>query len=98
MIPKTSIDELVTDVHDRLAEMAKAPIPPTPGKRLLEALDPSIRDDVLTAAKALRAKHTARKAVSGSVAKQLKAVEKQMTSDLERLLEVAGRARGDTGD
>lgn len=95
MIQTTSVNELVSDVRGRLQEMAKSSLPPTPTKKVLEALDPAIRADVLAAAKALREEQTARKTVAGSVAKQTKALEKQMTDDLQTLLEVAGRAGGD---
>lgn len=97
MTDTTTVNDLVSDVRDRLQEMARSAAPPTPGKKVLEALDPSIRDDVLAAAKELQAEHAARKVVARSLAKQAKTLETQMADDLKRLLEVAGRAAGDAG-
>jgi hypothetical protein len=57
----------------------------------LEALDPSIRNDVLAAAEELRAEHEVQTAVARSLAKQARALEKAMAADLARLAEVAGR-------
>jgi hypothetical protein len=85
------IEQLVTDVHARLSATAAEGVPAAPGKKQMEAVDPSLRDDVMAAFEARREELGADKAVAAAEAKQAEGLAEQMSGDLERLLKVARR-------
>jgi hypothetical protein len=87
---ETPVHQLIADVEAGLREMAKRPVPASPGKKLLETIDPSLRDEVRAAVEGLRAEQVTRKAVSGSAADQAAGLAKTMVADFERLLELGG--------
>jgi hypothetical protein len=84
-----AIHDLVTDVHARLSATAAQNLPAAPGKKDLEAVDESVREDVSAAIEERRAELGEAKAVAESMAKQAESLEGQMTEDIERLLKLA---------
>jgi hypothetical protein len=92
-MPDTAVHELIASIKTRLREMADSPARRAPAKKLRDAIDPHLRDDVLSAVEDLRIEDAARQAIAASVADQAAAREEAMTEDLDRLLKLISDVR-----